>query len=122
MDAITSLSDPVRRRMVEILSGGDRTAGELARLVGDEYGISQPAVSRHLRVLRETGIVVSSIDGQQRRYSLELQPIDELAQWLEEIRTFWTQRLDALETELARGDRRSPTTSTAAGCRTEEIS
>lgn len=106
MNALDALADPVRRRMVELLVGGSRTAGELAVAVGDEFSISQPAASRHLRVLREAELVSSSIDGQRRIYRLEREPFDELDAWLSGVRAFWQQRLDALETEVARGKKR----------------
>lgn len=103
MDALEAIGDPVRRRIVELLSTGERAAGELAAAVGDEYGISQPAASRHLRVLRESGVVTSAINGQQRRYSLRAEPLDEITDWLGGVVAFWNQRLDALDTELRRG-------------------
>lgn len=102
MDA---LGDPVRRRIVEELAAGDRPAGELARVVGDEFGISQPAVSRHLRVLREAGVVMSEVDAQRRRYSLRPEAVTDLTAWTDRLSAFWNQRLDALETEVARGHR-----------------
>ncbi|MBK5249312.1 MAG: winged helix-turn-helix transcriptional regulator [Actinomycetales bacterium] len=105
MQTMDALGDPVRRRIVELLAAGTRPAGELARSVGDAYGISQPAASRHLRVLREAGIVDSEIDGQRRLYSLRREAMDDVATWVENVRAFWDQRLDALETEIARGNR-----------------
>ncbi|GAB3567746.1 ArsR/SmtB family transcription factor [Spelaeicoccus albus] len=107
MDALEAIGDPVRRRIVELLTDGERTAGDLARAVGDEYGISQPATSRHLRILRESGVVASAVNGQQRQYSLQREPLDEIADWLSDVRAFWNQRLDALDTELRRGRRNS---------------
>lgn len=105
MDALEAIGDPVRRRIVELLSGGARPAGDLAGIVGREYGISQPAASRHLRVLRDCGVVLSETRGQQRVYSLQRESLDEVADWLGGILAFWHQRLDALETELRRGRR-----------------
>ncbi|MFC5500836.1 ArsR/SmtB family transcription factor [Lysinimonas soli] len=105
MDTLEALADPVRRRMVQLLSHGASTAGELARAVGDEFAISQPAASRHLRVLREAELVTSQVDGTRRIYRLQRAPFDELDGWLREVRAFWDQRLDALETEVARGVR-----------------
>jgi len=112
MEALDALADPVRRRMVQLLSRGESTAGELARAVGDEFSISQPAASRHLRVLREAELVTSEVDGARRIYRLRRAPFDELDGWLHEVRAFWNGRLDALETEVARGirARRSHTT------------
>ncbi len=103
MHAIEVLADPVRRRLVELLADGPRSAGELAEAVGQEFSISQPASSRHLRVLRESELVTSEVDGQRRLYRLEPAPFDELEQWLSGVRAFWDQRLDALGTEVARG-------------------
>ncbi|KGM10167.1 ArsR/SmtB family transcription factor [Cellulomonas bogoriensis] len=105
MHALDTLGDPVRRRIVEELATGDRPAGELARVVGEEFGISQPAVSRHLRVLREAGVVSSEVDAQRRRYSLRPEALADLTTWTDRLSAFWNQRLDALETEVARGQR-----------------
>jgi DNA-binding transcriptional ArsR family regulator len=103
MDALAALADPVRQRMVQLLSRGASSAGELSRAVGDEFSISQPAASRHLRVLREAELVTSEVDGARRIYRLQRAPFDELDEWLRDVRSFWNQRLDALETEVARG-------------------
>lgn len=103
-----SLSDPVRREIVHRLSRGDLTAGEIAA----DFEISRPAVSRHLRVLREAGIVTARADAQRRVYSLAPGGLDEVRAWVEEVGAFWSQRLDALGTELARGRRDRRTTST----------
>ena len=96
-----SLSDPVRRQIVHRLSRGALTAGEIAA----DFAISRPAVSRHLRVLRESGVVEVRPDAQRRVYSLAPGGLDEVQQWVEEVGAFWSQRLDALGTELARGRR-----------------
>ena len=109
MEVIEALGEPVRRRIVELLAAGGRPAGELAGRIGTEFGISQPATSRHLRVLREAEVVTSTVAGQQRIYALNRAAIDDLAQWVEGVRGFWTQRLDALETELTRGQRQPST-------------
>ncbi len=101
MDLWTVLADDTRRRVVELLADGDRTAGELAA----EFAVSQPAVSRHLRVLRESGLVRSKVHGQQRVYSLVADRLAEIDEWLDRYRLFWTQRLDALDTEIRRGHR-----------------
>ena len=105
METLTVLADPVRQRMVQVLAHGASTAGELSRVVGDEFSISQPAASRHLRVLREAELVTSEVDGARRIYRLQRAPFDELDEWLREVRAFWDQKLDALETEVARGVR-----------------
>jgi len=105
MHLMDALGDPVRRRLVEMLASGERSAGELADAVGGEFGISQPATSRHLRVLREAGVVEAVPRGQRRLYTVRPEPFDELEAWSRGIRTFWAGRLDALDTEIARGRR-----------------
>ncbi|NYI60948.1 ArsR/SmtB family transcription factor [Cellulomonas soli] len=102
MDA---LGDPVRRRLVELLADGSRSAGELAAAVGADFGISQPAASRHLRVLREAGLVAAEVDGARRLYAVRPEALDDMQAWLDGVRRFWDQRLDALGTEVARGHR-----------------
>jgi DNA-binding transcriptional ArsR family regulator len=104
------LADPTRRRIVELLSGGELTAGEIA----GEFTVSRPAVSRHLRVLRDSGLVRYREDAQRRVYALEPGPLAALDAWLARYRPFWQNRLDALGTELARG-RRADSASGAAG-------
>ncbi|MDX6297706.1 MAG: hypothetical protein QOI51_1563 [Nocardioidaceae bacterium] len=99
--ALEALSDPTRRRIVEELAASERTAGELAAL----FDISRPGVSRHLRVLREAGLVRSEPDAQRRVYSLATEPLAEIDTWLSRHRDLWTQRLQALDTEIARGRR-----------------
>ena len=98
MSAFEALADPTRRRIVELVSEGERSAGEIA----SAFAISRPGVSKHLRVLREHGVIRSRSDGTRRLYSLEGEGLVELDEW---IRRFWTNRLDALETELKRGRR-----------------
>lgn len=98
MSAFEALADPTRRRIVELVSEGERSAGEIA----SAFAISRPGVSKHLRVLREHGVIRSRSAGTRRLYSLEGEGLVELDDW---IRRFWTNRLDALETELRRGRR-----------------
>jgi DNA-binding transcriptional ArsR family regulator len=93
-----ALADPTRRRIVELLAEGERSAGELA----SEFRTSRPGVSRHLRVLREHGLVQAREQGQRRLYSLDPTPLAELDSWLARYRPFWANRLDALDTELKR--------------------
>ena len=102
MNALEALADPTRRRLVELLAQGDRSAGELAA----EFETSRPGVSRHLRILREHGLVSARGDGRRRVYSLDPQPLEELDEWLSRYRSFWAHRLDALETEIHRRRRR----------------
>lgn len=105
MQAFAALADPTRRRIVELLAERDRDAGELAAA----FPVSRPAVSRHLRVLRESGLVTVRSQAQRRVFSLDPRPLDEVASWLDRYRSFWSQRLDALETELVRSRRHGRT-------------
>ena len=98
MDALAALADPTRRRIVELLAEREHDVTELHA----HFPISQPAVSRHLRVLREHRLVHSRPDAQRRVYSLDPTPLAELDDWLGRYRSIWVQRLDALETELRR--------------------
>jgi DNA-binding transcriptional ArsR family regulator len=88
-----------------MLADGEQTAGTVSGVVRAEFGISQPAVSQHLRVLRESGFATVRADGTRRLYSVDSAPLQEVDLWLERFRGFWTQRLDALGTELTRGRR-----------------
>ena len=103
--ALRALADDSRRTMLETLAGGPATAGELAALLP----IARPGVSRHLRVLREAGLVQVRQDAQRRVDNLRAQPLDEINDWRTHYLTLWEHRLDALHTEIARGkrDRRS---------------
>jgi DNA-binding transcriptional ArsR family regulator len=105
MHAFDVLGDPVRRRILELLADGQQTAGAITAVIRAEFGISQPAVSQHLRVLREHGFAIARADGTRRLYAVDPAPLREVDVWLERFRGFWTQRLDALATELARGKR-----------------
>ncbi|MFB2597212.1 ArsR/SmtB family transcription factor [Herbiconiux sp. P17] len=105
MNAFDVLGDPVRRRLVELLAEGERSSGELADVVRTEFGISQPAVSQHLRVLRESGFATVRPVGTRRLYAVDAHPLREVDAWIEGFRRFWTPRLAALETEIARGKR-----------------
>jgi DNA-binding transcriptional ArsR family regulator len=102
MEAVLrALADESRRMMLETLTGGPATAGELAALLP----IARPGVSRHLRVLREAGLVDVRQDAQRRVYSLRPEPLAEIDEWLGQYRALWERRLDALHTEIARGKR-----------------
>jgi DNA-binding transcriptional ArsR family regulator len=103
--AFDVLGDPVRRRILELLADGERSAGEVGAVVQAEFGISQPGVSQHLRVLRENGFTTVRAEGTRRLYAVDPAPLREIDRWLDRYRGFWTQRLDALGTELARGRR-----------------
>jgi DNA-binding transcriptional ArsR family regulator len=105
MHAFDVLGDPVRRRVLELLTDGERSAGAITEVVRDEFGISQPAVSQHLGVLRSSGFVHVRVDGPRRLYSLDPTPLRSLDTWLDRFRRFWDQPLEALDTEIARGKR-----------------
>lgn len=105
MHALDVLGDPVRRRILELLAEGERSAGEIGEVVQREFGISQPAVSQHLRVLRESGFATARPDGTRRLYALDPEPLANAAAWFDPFRRFWQPHLDALGTELARGRR-----------------
>ncbi len=100
-DALRALADDGRRTILESLADGPATAGELAALLP----IARPGVSRHLRVLREAGLVEVRRDAQRRVYSLRAEPLAEIDAWLDRYRGRWAQPLDALHTEIARGRR-----------------
>ena len=105
VEALAALADPTRRALLALLSEGERAAGDLA----DRFPVSRPAISRHLRVLREAGLVRARTDGKSRLYALDARPLRELDDWLGPYRALWAQRLDALDTEIARGRRARPT-------------
>lgn len=105
MNAFDILGDPVRRRILELLADGELSAGEVGAVVQAEFGISQPAVSQHLRVLRESGFTTVRPVGTRRLYAVNPAPLQEVDLWLERYRRFWNRHLDALATELARGKR-----------------
>jgi DNA-binding transcriptional ArsR family regulator len=108
--AFDVLGDPVRRRILDLLADGEQPAGVVGGVVQDEFGISQPAVSQHLRVLREHGFATVRADGARRLYAVDPAPLRDVDAWLERYRRIWDQRLDALGTELARGRRARRTT------------
>ena len=103
--AFDVLGDPVRRRILELLADGEHSSGAITAVVQAEFGISQPAVSQHLKVLRENGFATVRPEGTRRLYAVEAAPFHELDEWLDHFRGFWNQRLDSLATELARGKR-----------------
>jgi len=102
---LAALAEPVRRRLLEHLGGSERAAGELVALAGEEFGISQPATSQHLRVLREAGVVTVRADGPRRIYRVEPGALSVLEDWLAGFLDPFAQPLDALVTEVARGKR-----------------
>jgi len=106
MHAFDVLADPVRRRILELLAEGEQTSGSVCAVIQEEFGISQPAVSAHLRVLREGGFATVRPEGARRLYAVNADPLRDVEEWLSRFRGFWAPHLDALETELARGRRR----------------
>ena len=103
MQSLAAIADPTRRRIVELLAVRDRTAGELV----EAFDLSAPAISQHLNVLREAGLVVTRAEGQTRIQSLNPAGLDELDDWLQRTRAFWSRRLDNLERELRADDERN---------------
>ena len=103
MHAFDVLGDPVRRRVLELLAEGEQSSGAICAVIQAEFAISQPGVSQHLRVLRESGFATVRADGARRLYAVDAAPLKEIDMWLQRFRGFWEQRLDALATELARG-------------------
>ncbi len=102
MQSLAAIADPTRRRIIELLAERERTAGELVQA----FELSAPAISQHLNVLREAGLVVTRVAGQSRIQSLNPDGFDELDAWLEKTRSVWSGRLDALERELRAEDAR----------------
>jgi DNA-binding transcriptional ArsR family regulator len=90
------VAEPTRRRILDLLRDRARSVGELV----DQLGLSQPGVSKHLRVLREAGLVRVRAEAQRRWYELETEPLQEIDSWLEPYRRLWSERLDALERHL----------------------
>ena len=103
--AFDILGDPTRRRILQLLADGERSAGDVTAVIQAEFGISQAAVSQHLRLLRENGFAIVRPDGTRRLYSVDGESLKTVDEWLEQFRQFWAQPLDALATELARGRR-----------------
>src|SRR5687768_3533502 len=95
------LVEPNRRRILDLLRRGELPVGDLVA----GLGMSQPAVSKHLRVLREAGVVSVRIDAQRRQYRLDPRPLAEIDEWLAPFRAFWTNKLDALEKSLDEEER-----------------
>jgi len=105
MHAFEVLSDPVRQRILQLLIDDELPSGEIAEQIRAEFGISQPAVSQHLRVLRESGFARVRPEGTRRLYAIDTAPLQEVDAWLQPFRRFWSSHLDALGTELSRGKR-----------------
>ena len=105
MHAFDVLGDPVRRRILELLADGEQTAGAIGATIQAEFAITQPAVSQHLKVLRDNGFTTVRPDGQRRLYAVDSRPLRDVDEWLDTFRRFWTPHLSALATEVARGKR-----------------
>ena len=109
MHAFDVLGDPVRRRILELLCASEQRSGEIVEVIQREFGITQAAVSQHLRVLRDSGFAVSRVDGARRIYRVDAGPLRDVDAWLERFRAFWEPKLGALETEIARGKKKRAT-------------
>lgn len=103
MDAFTVLADPTRRQIIETLCGGERAFGELA----EQFNMSRPAVSQHLKALRDAGVVSVRAEAQRRYYRLNSDGLSEVDAWLQRVRRFWNHRLDALEQALHNEEEKS---------------
>jgi DNA-binding transcriptional ArsR family regulator len=105
MHAFEVLADPVRRRLLELLADTERSSGDMTTVVQTEFGLTQSAVSQHLKVLRESGFATVRIDGARRIYAVNAEPLRDIDAWLDRFRSFWAPKLEALATEVARGKR-----------------
>ena len=106
MQVFAILSDPVRRRILERLCAEDLSSGEVVSTVGKEFGITQSAISQHLKVLRENRLANVRVDGARRIYSLEPSGLEDIDQWLAPFRRFWEPKFEALAKEVKRGKNR----------------
>jgi DNA-binding transcriptional ArsR family regulator len=100
MHAFDILGDPVRRRIMELLSVGEQCSGDIVNVIAEEFGISQPAVSYQLKILRQNGFTTVRPEAQRRIYALSRDPFPEIEKWLEPFRQFWDHKLDALATHV----------------------
>lgn len=96
MRSLDVLADPTRQRIVEMLASGALSSGEIAR----RFDVSAPAISQHLKTLRDAKLVRVRAEAQKRFYELDAEGVNELANWINRIRSFWSTKLDALEQEL----------------------
>lgn len=108
MHAFDVLGDPVRRRILELLAAHPHASGEVVDVIRAEFGISQAAVSQHLKVLRDSGFATVAIDGPRRIYTLDASPMRQVDDWLGHFRGFWTHKLESLATEVSRGKKKNP--------------
>ena len=105
MHAFEVLADPVRRRLLELLAETERSSGDMTTIVQSEFGLTQSAVSQHLKVLRDSGFATVRINGARRIYTVNVEPMRDVDVWLDRFRSFWEPKLEALATEVARGKR-----------------
>jgi DNA-binding transcriptional ArsR family regulator len=105
MHVFDVLADPVRRRILELLGQAEMASGRVVELIGAEFGITQAAVSQHLKVLRESGFARVRAEAQRRHYSVDPEGLQEVDKWVAQFRSFWEPKLDALATEISRGKR-----------------
>jgi DNA-binding transcriptional ArsR family regulator len=103
--AFDVLGEPVRRRILELLADSEMSSGAVCAVIQAEFGISQPGVSQHLKVLRDAGFATVRPQGARRLYAVQYDSLRDVDAWLDRFRRFWTPHLDALATELARGKR-----------------
>jgi DNA-binding transcriptional ArsR family regulator len=106
MHAFDVLGDPVRRRILELLAVEEHASGEVVEIIAAEFGISQAAVSQHLKVLRDSGFATVRAEGTRRIYAIDTAPLQQVDAWLDHFRGFWTHKLMALGTEIARGKKK----------------
>ncbi len=106
MHAFDVLGDPVRRRILELLADREHASGEVVDVIAAEFGITQGAVSQHLKVLRDSGFATVRPDGARRVYAIDPAPLQGVDAWLDRFRGMWVQGLEALATEIARGKKR----------------
>ena len=111
--AFAIVAEPSRRAILSLLVSSEQTAGEIER----HLGMAQPAVSKHLRVLREAGFVEATVDEQRRVYRLTPKPLQEIDDWLAQFRRFWSAHVDALERHLDRMETSTPTKKTKSKTR-----
>jgi DNA-binding transcriptional ArsR family regulator len=106
MHAFDVVGDPVRRRILELLAEGEQSSGEVVAVIQREFGITQAAVSQHLKVLRDSGFANVRSEGTRRIYVVDAEPLQDIDRWLNLFRRHWEPKLDALATEIARGKRK----------------
>lgn len=119
--ALDALGEPVRRRILELIGPAELAAGAVATALGAELGLSQPATSQHLKVLREAGLLEVRAVGTSRLYRIDRDRLAEAAAWFDQFANPWQQPLDALETELARGRRERRQAGDANGAASAEM-